>query len=219
MLVVHALCSRPQKSQQLRLNKLKIVIYKIMETCDEPLNLTVKKMPIAIVAPFTRVEPKVNNEQKIEDVPQDLSMKLTKMSDQCLDLRTKDTNLEKANLNNNEQLRNYLCKNQEYNHDKNMYSEQDKLIDLYKNFAFINNLADNKLLSSWYLNPYLNLARGKNTDPNPDSNRILNNLLDKKPFSTYKFPTNFDALIVNEMRTVEKNEKKDLQKGFALKAF
>lgn len=177
-------------------------------------------MPIAIVAPFTRVEPKVNNEQKAEDVPQDLSMKLTKINDQCLDLRTKDTNLEKANLNNNEQLRNYLCKNQDYNHDKNMYSEQDKLIDLYKNFAFINNLSDNKLISSWYLNPYLNLARGKIADPNPDSNRILNNLLDKKPFSTYKFPTNFDALIVNEMRTVEKNEKKDLQqKGFAFEAF
>ncbi|XP_044270978.1 protein pangolin, isoforms A/H/I/S isoform X4 [Tribolium madens] len=192
----------------------------------KPLNLTIKKMPIAIVAPFTIVEPKLNNDLvKNEELPQDLSLKLSKNNDQCLDLsKTKETNLEKSNLNHNEQLRKYLCKNQDEtrNHyTKNTYNEQDnKLMDLYKNlgsdsvYSFINNLTDRKLLSAWYMNtvlghqnPYLGLPKTDSSD-----NRILNNLLDKKSYPTYKFPTNFDALIVNEMRS-EKPESKKNKKG------
>ncbi|KYB28556.1 Protein pangolin, isoforms A/H/I/S-like Protein [Tribolium castaneum] len=196
-----------------------ILINAIMDTTEEPLNLTIKKMPIAIVAPFTIVEPKLN---KHEDLPQDLSMKLSKNNDQCLDLsKTKETNLEKSNLNHNEQLRKYLCKNEDEtkNHySKNTYNEQgNKLADLYKSlgpdsvYSFINNLTDRKLLSAWYMNtvlghqnPYLALPKTDSSD-----NRILNNLLDKKPYSTYKFPTNFDALIVNEMRSEKPESKKD----------
>ncbi|RZB39239.1 HMG box domain containing protein, partial [Asbolus verrucosus] len=206
-----------------------------METSDEPLNLTIKKMPIAIVAPFTIVEPKSNNNEtkpdvnKCDDVPEDLSVKLAKNNDLCLDLsKTKDTNLDKSNLNHNEQLRKYLSKNQDdsRNHyNKNTFDEQEhKIIDLYKNlgadsvYSFINNLVDHKLLSAWYMNsvlsqhsPYLSLSRAK-SDTSPDNNRILNNLLDKKPYSTYKFPTNFDALIVNEMRADKIEPKKDATK-------
>jgi hypothetical protein len=206
-----------------------------MEAADEPLNLTIKKMPIAIVAPFTIVEPKLNNTEtkpeaaKRDDLPEDLSVKLSKNGDQCLDLsKTKETNLEKSNLNHNEQLRNYLCKNQDEirNHyNKNTFNEQDnKILDLYKNigadsvYSFINNLADRKLLSAWYMNsvlsqtnPYLSMTRAK-SDAASDNNRILNNLLEKKPYPTYKFPTNFDALIVNEMRS-DKSESKKEKKG------
>ncbi|KAJ3663800.1 hypothetical protein Zmor_008024 [Zophobas morio] len=179
---------------------------------DEPLNLTIKKMPIAIVAPFTIVEPKANN------APEDLSTKPPK-GDQGLDLtKTKDTNLE-ANLSHNEQLRKYLCKNQsDSDYHRNTFTERDKLLDLYKNlpndsiYSFINNLTDHKLLNAWYMNavlaqqnPYLNPRKNEAID----NNRILNNLLDKKPYSSYKFPTNFDALIVNEMRPEKAESKKD----------
>lgn len=201
-----------------------------METTEEPLNLTIKKMPIAIVAPFSVVEPKINNNDPIknEELPQDLSMKLSKNNDQCLDLsKTKETNLEKSNLNHNEQLRKYLFKNQDEtrNHyNKNTYNEQDnKILDLYKNlgsdsvYSFINNLTDRKLLSAWYMNtvlgqqnPYLGMPPAKTES---SENRILNNLLDKKSYPTYKFPTNFDALIVNEMRSEKPESKKD-RKGW-----
>ena len=187
---------------------------------DEPLNLTIKKMPIAIVAPFTIVEPKANN------APEDLSTKPPK-GDQGLDLtKTKDTNLE-ANLSHNEQLRKYLCKTQsDSDYHRNTFTERDKLLDLYKNlpndsiYSFINNLTDHKLLNAWYMNavlaqqnPYLNPRKNEAID----NNRILNNLLDKKPYSSYKFPTNFDALIVNEMRPEKAESKKD-KKGCVPKA-
>lgn len=199
-----------------------------MESCEEPLNLTVKKMPIAIVAPFAVHDPKMNNnnEEKFdlnnkhdEETPQDLSVvklnPIAKNNEHCLDL-SKGTNWEKSNLNQNEQLRNYLCKNDAKNHyNKNTFNEQDpKMIKNDPAYSMFN-LTDRKLLSAWYMNsvlahnPYLNHPVTKNAAAaaaSPPDNRILNNLLDKKPYATYKFPNNFDALIVNEMQSGEKDK-------------
>lgn len=209
-----------------------------MDFPDEPLNLTVKKMPIAIVAPFSRSEPATeklienNNESTVNDLnlskrttdfPQDLSLK-NKNPEQCLDL-TKNTNLNK-NLNPSEQLRNYLLKGEETtnSYNRNVYSPTNKETnesikdnqhspDLY---SFMNSL-DNKFLTAWYMNslmnqpqqanPYLNMPQRPNSvspfeqkSNSPSSNRILNNLLEKKPYTTYTFPSGFDALIKNEVQ-------------------
>lgn len=256
-----------------------------METSDEPLNLTLKKMPIAIVAPFSIIDAnqnhKINNNNnnnnyevktdlhqslnKCDDLPEDLTINdgqfviKNKNNDQCLDL-SKTNNKDKDKLkfvDHNEQLRKYLCKNRDdirndYN-NKNTFNEQDlkllndyqKINDLYSNLttasknlsgtdtisSFINNLTDNKFLATWYLNsvlnqhnPYLNFSRAtsqsssstfnndkndNNTSQCSSSNRILNNLLDKKAYNTYKFPTNYNALIKNEMRNDKINSKID----------
>lgn len=230
-----------------------------MDNTDEPLNLTLKKMPIAIVAPFSIVDANQNikmnnnnnnnninnnNETSVsninknsDELPEDLSTKnKNNVSDQGLDLskNSKDKNLE--NNVHNETIRNYLLKNDvsrnsynknTFNPDESFLNDYTKLCDFYENltqktystdnfYSFLNNLTDNKFLSMWYMNtilqqqnPFLNLTTPlttttydttKTSIPS-DSNGILNNLLDKKPYKTYKFPSGFDALIKNEMQT------------------
>ncbi|XP_056630533.1 protein pangolin, isoforms A/H/I/S isoform X6 [Diorhabda sublineata] len=184
-----------------------------MEISDEPLNLTLKKMPIAIVAPFSVIETNnkfINNNEinlpdlnKCEDLPEDLSLK--KNNEECLDLT--------KNNNHTEQLRKYLCKNEgtRNSYEKNTFndyynnklSHRDNPQDIYNNL-------DNNFLSMWYINsflnqqnPYFSTPRPYQPKPNtdPNSNKILNNLLDKKTDSSYKFPSSFDALIKNEMQS------------------
>ncbi|KAL1517584.1 hypothetical protein ABEB36_001326 [Hypothenemus hampei] len=189
---------------------------------EEPLNLTVRKMPIAIVAPFSRTEPleKTNpetNNNNEHDFPQDLSVKNREEQSSCLDL-TKNTN---------QQLRNYLLKGQEeaanniYN--RNVYSPLDT-----KDKPLENPDLYNKLLAAWYVNsiirqshhnPYLSFSASERSSPfetksnSPSSNRILNNLLEKKPFTSYTFPSGFDALIKNEMQNDETFEKSSFTKN------
>lgn len=210
-----------------------------MDFPDEPLNLTVRKMPIAIVAPFSRSEPSTdkihhennNNNEDSEspgkDCPQDLSLKGHNPEPQCLDL-TKNTNLNK-NLNPREQLRNYLLKGEEATtnnslNNRNVFKEDKQIPDLYS----IMNSLDNKFLTAWYVNsliqnqsqqqpanPYLNIPRRPSSvssfesakSNSPSSNRILNNLLEKKPYTTYSFPNGFDALIKNEVQEDDVPEK------------
>lgn len=216
-----------------------------MDIPEEPLNLTLKKMPIAIVAPFSVIDPKSNNNNNSnnnneshvsdlnkcdEDLPEDLSLKSKSTSDQGLDLTKNSKRLEKSNLNRNLQLCSYFCKNEEtrslydrntfndnsYNDNKLVYENSPSETERDNLYSFLNSL-DNKFLSMWYMNsilsqqnPYLNLTdptyRAK-PDTSPRSNKILNNLLDKKPYASYKFPMDFDALIKNEMQP-EKNEAK-----------
>uniref|UniRef100_A0A6P7GUX3 dTCF n=1 Tax=Diabrotica virgifera virgifera TaxID=50390 RepID=A0A6P7GUX3_DIAVI len=180
-----------------------------MEISEEPLNLTLKKMPIAIVAPFSIVENKTTNNNetdslnlnKCEDLPEDLSIK--KNNEECLDLT--------KNKNQCEQLRKYLCKNEQ---TKNSY-EKNTFNDYYNNKLAPRdnpqNIFDNNFLSMWYVNSFLNQQNPYfNTSPqayqpkpntNPASNKILNNLLDKKTYCSYKFPSSFDSLIKNEMQS------------------
>ncbi|VEN54588.1 unnamed protein product [Callosobruchus maculatus] len=170
---------------------------------EEPLNLTVKKMPIAIVAPFSRVVDSVNNNKvddvvKSEDLPEDLSVKKPP-ADEGMDLT-------KNNLNRTEQLRKYLCKNNPGSfYEKNTYNETNN--KERQSHAFL----DSKLLSMWYMNTifnqqYINPTQFEKPDTSRRSNKILNNLLDKKPHVTYEFPTGFDALIRNEMQTTDKDK-------------
>lgn len=226
-------------------------------TSDEPLNLTLKKMPIAIVAPFSIVDANQNikmnnnnitNEGSVsnnnnnvnktsDELPEDLSTKSKNSSDQGLDLS------KNSNHVNNETIRSYLLKDDDvarnsynkntFNPDDSFLNDYSKLCDFYENltqktystdnfYSFLNNLTDNKFLSMWYMNtilqqqnPFLNLTTPltttsydttKTTIPT-DSKGILNNLLDKKPYKTYKFPSGFDALIKNEMQP-EKSDTK-----------
>ncbi|XP_066254379.1 protein pangolin, isoforms A/H/I/S isoform X5 [Euwallacea similis] len=196
-----------------------------MDFPEEPLNLTMRKMPIAIVAPFSRTEKLLENNNNLvndtakrsNDSPQDLSLK-NQQEEQCLDL-TKNTNLSN-DLNPREQLRNYLLKGEETinSYNRNVYKEtntKDKQRpDLH---SFMNSL-DNKFLAAWYMNSLMNQPPVSNPYPypqrpssvssfenvskpnSPSSNRILNNLLEKKPYATYNFPTGFDALIKNEVQ-------------------
>ncbi|XP_074035072.1 transcription factor pangolin isoform X5 [Leptinotarsa decemlineata] len=198
-----------------------------MEIPDEPLNLTLKKMPVAIVAPFSIIDNNQNikwtnfNETNTvnpiinEDLPEDLSLK--KNTDQGLDL-TKNTN-------HTEQLRKYLCKNEETrrSYDKNTFNDSinSKLPEENSQF-FFNNL-NNKLLSMWYLNsisimnkdnPYLTTSTSRTkSNCSPSSNKILNNLLDKKCYSSCKFPTGFDALIKNEMEHPNEEEGRQINRS------
>ncbi|KAF7282478.1 hypothetical protein GWI33_002623 [Rhynchophorus ferrugineus] len=206
---------------------------------EEPLNLTVKKMPIAIVAPFSRTEPANEKSTDVSETPTDLEdakwnpdeyPEDLSLKGKCLDL-SKNTNVHN-NLNPSEQLKNYLMKKEE-RHDlysRNVYSPSKK--DLSEDskddqapsdpYSFMNAL-DSKFLTAWYMNSLLSQQQQarqllnftaqsnpsstfENKSNSPSSNRILNNLLEKKPFTTYKFPSGFDALIKNEMQC-EKIEK------------
>nr|CAI5859205.1 unnamed protein product [Callosobruchus analis] len=138
---------------------------------------------------------KVDDVVKIEDLPEDLSIK--KPADEGLDLT-------KNNLNRTEQLRKYLCKNNPGSfYEKNTYNESSSNINKERQS---NTFLDNKLLSMWYMNTifnqqYINPPQFEKPDTSRRTNKILNNLLDKKPHVTYEFPTGFDALIRNEMQT------------------
>lgn len=181
--------------------------------------------------PTDKIHENNNNNEDGEspgkDCPQDLSLKGHNPEPQCLDL-TKNTNLNK-NLNPREQLRNYLLKGEEATtnnslNNRNVFKEDKQIPDLYS----IMNSLDNKFLTAWYVNsliqnqtqqqpanPYLNIPRrpssvssfesGKSNSPS--SNRILNNLLEKKPYTTYSFPNGFDALIKNEVQEDDVPEK------------
>nr|CAH7739123.1 unnamed protein product [Callosobruchus chinensis] len=138
---------------------------------------------------------KVDDVVKTEDLPEDLSIK--KPADEGLDLT-------KNNLNHTEQLRKYLCKNNPGSfYEKNTYNESNSNINKERQS---NTFLDNKLLSMWYMNTifnqqYINPPQFEKPDTSRRTNKILNNLLDKKPHVTYEFPTGFDALIRNEMQT------------------
>lgn len=191
-----------------------------MEATEEPLNLTVKKMPVAIVAPFSFVDnnqnikietnknetttendnDKDNDNKKDEDLPQDLSLN---------NKNNKDFNVEwnknnKLNVNNTEQLRNYLCKNETQNfYDKNTFNEamNSKCYQYNNIYSFFDNL--NNKIPFWYFfnNERSQTFNSSNQYNNKtlESNSILNNLLDKKPQNASEFPTDFSSLIKNEM--------------------
>lgn len=192
-----------------------------MEATEEPLNLTVKKMPVAIVAPFSFVDNNQNNKietnknepssegnndkdndnKKEEDLPQDLS----------LNNKNNDFNVEwnknnKLNVNNTEQLRNYLCKNERQNlYDKNTFNEAMNCKSYQYNniYSLLDNL--NNKVPFWYFfnnerSQTFNSSDQDNNNKTFESNSILNNLLDKKPQNPSEFPTDFGSLIKNEMQ-------------------
>ncbi|XP_045465005.1 protein pangolin, isoforms A/H/I/S isoform X7 [Harmonia axyridis] len=195
-------------------------------TMDEPLNLTVKKMPIAIVAPFTVIDNKNNKKptaeiraNKNEDVPEDLSLR---------DKYEKDYFANYPNLNiqhDHQEGRNRFNKNT-YREQELILNDMNKLCDFgTKNFAatseymeYADRLYEHKFLAAWYINSmienqrntYFNFMQQQQAaaarapyafdkSNKPENNRILNNLLEKKSNHSCKFPVNFDALIKNEM--------------------
>lgn len=193
-----------------------------MEAVDEPLNLTVKKMPVAIVAPFSFVDNNQNietetnknetssdddnnkdNDNKKDDddvdLPEDLS----------LNNKNNDLNFEwnkntKLNVNNTQQLRNYLCKNETSNlYDKNTFSEtlNSKSYQYNNIYSLFDNL-NNKIPFWYFFNSDSNQFNSSDHFNNKtvDSNSILNNLLEKKPQNVSEFPTDFGSLIKNEMQ-------------------
>lgn len=195
-----------------------------MEAIDEPLNLTVKKMPVAIVAPFSFVDNNQNiktetnknetlsdednnkdNDNKKDDeldLPQDLSL-----NNKNNDLNFEWNKNNKLNVNNTQQLRNYLCKNETSNlYDKNTFNEtmNSKCYQYNNIYSLFDNL--NSKIPFWYFfnseNSQFNSSDYNNKTA--DSNSILNNLLDKKPQNASEFPTDFGSLIKNEMQ--KKNE-------------
>lgn len=196
-----------------------------MEANEEPLNLTVKKMPVAIVAPFSFVDNNQNikneankndtstyqdnnnkdNDTKKDDVdldlPQDLSLN-NKNNDFSFDWNKNN----KLNVNNTQQLRNYLCKNETQNlYDKNTYNEttNSKCYQYNNIYSLFDNL--NNKIPFWY---FFNNDNSQTTfdssnhfnNKTLDSNSILNNLLDKKTQNASEFPTDFGSLIRNEMQ-------------------
>ncbi|KAL3275913.1 hypothetical protein HHI36_020648, partial [Cryptolaemus montrouzieri] len=158
---------------------------------EEPLNLTVKKMPIAIVAPFTVVDNKNNNKtplhiqvhaNKNEDVPEDLSMK-SKYDKESSSNYSKN---ELSYWEKSEQLKNILNRDESRNRfNKNTFREKEIILndDVNKprNFATKNfsaateymatTYAEHKFLTTWYMNslfdanrnPYLNFLQQGST--------------------------------------------------------
>lgn len=195
-----------------------------MEANEEPLNLTVKKMPVAIVAPFSFVDSNQNikidankndtlseddnikaNENKKEedlDLPQDLSL-----NNKNNDFNVEWSKSNKLNANNTEQLRNYLCKSETQNlYDKNTFNEamNSKCYQYNNIYSLFDNL--NNKIPFWY---FFNNERNQTFNSSHhnqfnnktlESNSILNNLLDKKPQNASEFPTDFGSLIKNEMQ-------------------
>lgn len=193
-----------------------------MDSMDEPLNLTVKKMPVAIVAPFTFADSNHKNKKednKIEtlsnkddigksihyknddddpDLPQDLSLNNKNNTE-----RNKNYNL---NVDNTEQLRKYLCKSDIKNlYDKNTYNEtmNSKSYQCNNFHSLLDNL--NNKIPFWYFFNNNETSQGYDSsnhysNKTLESNSILNNLLDKKPQNHSDFPTDFSLLIKNEMR-------------------
>lgn len=194
-----------------------------MEGSEEPLNLTVKKMPVAIVAPFSFVDNNQNlktennkNETSIRDennkgienkkdddsdTPEDLSLN---NKNNGINLEWNKTN--KLNVNNTEQLRNYLCKSETRNlYDKNTFNEamNSKCYQHNNVYSLLDNL-NNKIPFWYFFNNERNQTFNSSNQFNNrtlESNSILNNLLDKKPQNAVEFPTDFGSLIKNEMKT------------------
>lgn len=209
-----------------------------MESIDEPLNLTVKKMPVAIVAPFSFVDNNQNiksetnknetlseednikdsdsdNNKKDDDLdlPEDLS--LNNKNNDFINFDWNKNN--KLNVNNTQQLRNYLFKNETQNlYDKNTFNEtmNSKCYQYSNIYSLFDNL--NNKIPFWY---FFNSDNNQTfNSPNQfnnktlDSNSILNNLLDKKPQNAGEFPTDFGSLIKNEMQK-QQNETGSLLNG------
>ncbi|XP_044767109.1 protein pop-1 isoform X5 [Coccinella septempunctata] len=159
-----------------------------METMmDEPLNLTVKKMPIAIVAPFTVIDSKnnkkavVNNEEnpnKNEDIPEDLSLKNRKCEKDyfgCSYKKKVNANHQYDHLDEAEQLRHFLNREESRNRfNKNTFREQEvifndvnKLCDFgTKNLTttpdymeYADRFYEHKFLAAWYINSMIESQR------------------------------------------------------------
>lgn len=206
-----------------------------MEASEEPLNLTVKKMPVAIVAPFSFVDNNQNiktetnkndtssfedNNNKDNDNKKDDDLDLPE--DLSLNNKNNDFNFEwnknnKLNVNNTQQLRNYLCKNETQNlYDKNTFNEtmNSKCYQYNNIYSLFDNL--NNKIPFWY---FFNSDSSQSTfdssssqfnNKTLDSNSILNNLLDKKPHKASEFPTDFGSLIKNEMQKKQNDTGKFL---------
>lgn len=154
-------------------------------TMDEPLNLTVKKMPIAIVAPFTVIDSKSNkkpvsqinvNSNKNVEVPEDLSLKNQKCEkDYFLSSSNYNVNSQLDYQDNSEQLKHHLNREEGRNRfNKNTFREQElilndmnKLCDFgTKNFTatsecmeYADRLYEHKVLAAWYLNSMIENQR------------------------------------------------------------
>ncbi|XP_017778501.1 PREDICTED: protein pangolin, isoforms A/H/I/S isoform X7 [Nicrophorus vespilloides] len=128
---------------------------------DEPLNLTIKKRPVAIVAPSsvvdfyqnTIVHKTVNRDKaptdKPEDIPQDLSLKHLKSE---FDEPTPTDKQNNNKFNNHEELRKYLSKdevvkNNSYN--KNSFTENihDLKTNIFKDIYKMNDFYEKNLAS------------------------------------------------------------------------
>lgn len=208
-----------------------------MEAIDEPLNLTVKKMPVAIVAPFSFVDSNQNiksetnknetlsEEDNIKDSDSDNNKKdddLDLPEDLSLNNKNNDFNFDwnknnKLNVNNTQQLRNYLCKTETQNfYDKNTFNEtmNSKCYQYSNIYSLFDNL--NNKIPFWYFfnsdNSQTFSSPNQFNNKSTDSNSILNNLLDKKPHNAGEFPTDFGSLIKNEMQK-KQNETGNLLNG------
>lgn len=143
-----------------------------METSEEPLNLTVNKMPIAILAPFTVVDKHLKIKSEADgNLAEDLSSKMP------LDL-TKNNNYANG-------IKEYLSKNEEIcnSYDNNIFAlGKEGNFNIYS----VINCLDNKLFSTYYMNTFLKKYNEYGCqcyladDAKSQSNKILNNLIDRK---------------------------------------
>lgn len=190
-----------------------------MENNDEPLNLTIKKRPVAVVAP-SAVILDANQNVKVSNIRR-VSGKSNLQAESPEDLSVRK-DLNDYISNGNDALRQYLFKNvsgDDKNFEKNNFLKESELKanifrDFYKMnefydknlatdniYSMINQLAERKFLAAWYMNSVLGMpySETKNATNSPTKNSILNNLLDQKPIADFKNSVNFDTLIRNEM--------------------
>lgn len=174
-----------------------------MDFLDEPLNLTMKKIPLDVNQNIKTLNTDmINRDAKKND---------NRVQDGCLDL-------SKAN---NKQVNDEDTKNKRYFYEnmKNQQYRSNIFDDVYKHSYIYENLcntypenilsafADNKFLASWYASSimnasaYLNLARSDDTflnKQNKNVNTVLNNSADKKPAN--RDPNARFELIKNETK-------------------
>lgn len=194
---------------------------------EEPLNLTIKKKPVAVVAP-TSVHPTNNNHpdvpsietSKYDDHPQDLSLRKrnndgftnNNLKEDALYKRvneTKDNYSKKCFMDSirEQELKSNIM-NTVYK-GNNLYDGYDsKNLTASENiYSMINYLAEHKFLAAWYMNsvlggnfPFASNPFQQGIPPNhPNNNSILNNLLDKKVTNEEKPVLTFDTLIKNKV--------------------